>query len=232
MKQFSMILALLPVALAFPLTAGAINYVNEDAPGVHKEWDKKLKKEVWKTGMGSYLCDVKDSKPLHAIDEDYFAENITQEGKDLMGVHKEWDKKRGCFVWKDGMGNFLGRDKPDGSSDKSWLKKKEPNWLSSTSFPFLTTTGNKTLAEILKQSDKELDEKTAAEMKKNKRAGIPGDEEINRKLREGDMNVDEAQKQIEAARAALREAGMEGQYEGLLREAEAGIRDYKNKRRK
>ena len=98
MKQFSMILALLPVALAFPLTAGAINYVNEDAPGVHKEWDKKLKKEVWKTGMGSYLCDVKDSKPLHAIDEDYFAENITQEGKDLMGVHKEWDKKRGCFV--------------------------------------------------------------------------------------------------------------------------------------
>ena len=96
----------------------------------------------------------------------------------------------------------------------------------------MTTTGNKTLAEILKQSDKELDEKTAAEMKKNKRAGIPGDEEINRKLREGDMNVDEAQKQIEAARAALREAGMEGQYEGLLREAEAGIRDYKNKRRK
>lgn len=233
MKRFSMIAAVLLVVFAFPLTASAINYVNEDAPGVHKEWDSKLKKEVWKTGMGSYLCDVKDSKPLHAIDEDVFAQGITKDGKEKMGVHKEWDKKRGCFVWKDGMGNFLGRDNPDGSSDKDWLKQKDPDWINNSSYSFLEPAAGKKLSELLKESDKESDKKTAEDMKKNKNDGANySDEEIKQKMKEGDFNVEEAERQLKAARAALREAGVGSEYEGLIQEAESGIRDYKKYKNK
>jgi aspartate dehydrogenase len=55
--------------------------------------------------------------------------------KTSYNVHKEWDKKRGCYVYKDNMGNFVGRDKPSMDKQEKWVKDKEKNWLEELKVP-------------------------------------------------------------------------------------------------
>ena len=218
MKRFSIIASLLLTAFAFPLTANAICYVNEDAPGVHKEYDRKLKRQVWKTGMGTYLCDVKGSKKISDIDDDALAQGISKEGKEKTGVHKEWDKKSECFVWKDGADNYLGRDKASATSDKSWLKKKERDWLSDSSYSFLKPVEGKKISDNVSGNDN-----------RNDNGDDNGNEE---KVKASDFDVDVADRQVKAARIALREAGMGKKYEKLLREIESGLDEYREYRKK
>lgn len=113
-------------------------YVNTEAPGVHKEYDSELGKSVWKDNMGNYLCLDENMKPLEDIDKDY---NFTGTNNDpdnptaSYNVKKVWDKKRGCYVWKDDMGNFVGRDKPLADKQEEWIKKKEKDWLKKQKVP-------------------------------------------------------------------------------------------------
>lgn len=218
MKRFSIIASFLLTAFAFPLAANAICYVNEDAPGVHKEYDRKLKRQVWKTGEGTYLCDVKGSKKISDLDEDALVLGISKEGKEKTGVHKEWDKKRECFVWKDGANNFLGRDNSDGSSDKSWLKKKERDWLGNSSYSFLKPIEGKKISDNGNDNGND-----------NANDNANGNDD---KVKASDFDVDVADRQVKAARIALREAGMGKKYEKLLREIESGLDEYREYRGK
>lgn len=115
-----------------------IVYVNTEAPGVHKEYDSKLGKTVWRDDMGNYLCSDENMKPLEDIDKDYYFtgnNNDPDNPTASYNVKKVWDKKRGCYVWKDNMGNFVGRDKPSADEQENWLKKKEKDWLKELNVP-------------------------------------------------------------------------------------------------
>lgn len=39
------------------------------------------------------------------------AQNVVFVNTDAPGVHKEYDSKRGCYVWKNGMGGYICKDK-------------------------------------------------------------------------------------------------------------------------
>jgi len=43
--------------------------------------------------------------PIAALAQDYVFVNT-----DAPGVHKEYDSKRGCYVWKNGMGSYICKD--------------------------------------------------------------------------------------------------------------------------
>lgn len=113
-------------------------YVNTEAPGVHKEYDSEIGATVWRDDMGNYLCRDENMKPLEDIDKDYMftgTNNDPDNPKTSYNVHKEWDKKRGCYVYKDNMGNFVGRDKPSMDKQEKWVKDKEKNWLEELKVP-------------------------------------------------------------------------------------------------
>ena len=113
-------------------------YVNTKAPGVHKVYDSGAGAYVWKDATGNYLCQDKNMKPLEDIDKDYNftgINNDTDNPQATYNVHKEWDEERGCFVWKDDVGNFLGCDKPSAEKQEEWLEKKDENWLASNNIP-------------------------------------------------------------------------------------------------
>ena len=113
-------------------------YVNTKAPGVHKEYDERYGCEVWKNSMGSYICRDENMKPLHEIDKDFKftgTNNDPDNPNASYNVKKEWDDERGCYVWRDNMGNFLGRDKPSDDKQQEWLEKKEKEWLEKNGVP-------------------------------------------------------------------------------------------------
>lgn len=105
-------------------------FVNTNAPGVHKEYDKERGAYVWRNGMGSYICLDKHMKPMKEMDKEkyYTGQNNNPDNpkapKDW--VEKVWDDERGCYVWRDkATGGFLGTDKPSIDKQKEWLAKKE-----------------------------------------------------------------------------------------------------------
>lgn len=125
-------------------------YVNTKAPGIHKVYDKERGYEVWKDGMGNFLCADKNMKPLEAMDENvyYTGQNNNPDNPkapDGGWVKKEWDKDRGCYVWKAmPEGSFLGRDKPSIDKQKEWLQQKDKGWLAKGNVPVGKKPGSKT----------------------------------------------------------------------------------------
>ena len=127
-----LLVSLLAVLLSAPLLTLAqdVVYVNTDAPGVHKEYDKKYGGYVWKNGMGSFICRDKEMKSIWEMDKDFYFTGSNNdpdnpEVSPYSGIKKVWDKKRGCYVWKNvHTGDFLGTDKA--SVQKEEKKKEEP----------------------------------------------------------------------------------------------------------
>jgi len=121
-------------------------YVNTKAPGVHKEYDSSRGEYVWKSSNGNYLCKDENMKPLEDIDKDYHftgANNDPDNPKvNSPLIKKEWDEERGSYVWKDNMGNFLGRDKASADKQKEWLSKEDNDWLENGSIPKKKTESN------------------------------------------------------------------------------------------
>lgn len=84
-------------------------YVNTKAPGVRRVYDEKYGGYVWKNSVGGYICRDENMKPLADIDKDVTYEGSSDPNAKFY-VHKEWDPERGCYVWRDTQGSFLGRD--------------------------------------------------------------------------------------------------------------------------
>ncbi|RRC99851.1 hypothetical protein [Prevotella sp. OH937_COT-195] len=109
-----------------------ICYVNMNAPGVHKEYDKKLGKMVWKSGSGSVLADVENARPMHEMDKYVYAGDDVDKSPYMKKV---WDRERGCYVWKDNMGNFMGRDKKSSKDYRDWVTNKNRQWFEQNERP-------------------------------------------------------------------------------------------------
>ncbi len=105
-------------------------FVNTNAPGVHKEYDKDRGAFVWRNGMGSYICLDENMRPMKDMDKEVYYTGQNNNPDDPKApkdwVEKVWDEERGCYVWRDkASGGFLGRDKPSIDKQKEWLAKKE-----------------------------------------------------------------------------------------------------------
>ena len=117
-------------------------YVNTKAPGVRKEYDSKYKGYVWRDSMGNFLCKDENMKPMSDMDQGvYFTgynnnpDDPKVEKTNMNQIKKEWDKERGCYVWKDMFGNFLGRDKPSIDKMLEWCDKWEKDWMKKGGIP-------------------------------------------------------------------------------------------------
>ena len=224
------IIVLLAILVSAPMLTWAQNvvYVNTDAPGVHKVYDKKYGGYVWKDGMGGFLCRDKEMKPISEMDKHVYFTGTNNDPDNpqvspYSGVKKEWDKKRGCYVWKSSTGDFLGTDKA--SVKEQELKKQK---------------------ELAKQKEKEekvakqqQKEKEKAE-KKQQKTETP-DEAIQRSdkmLITTDEEMRQAEEALREVKAQMAEAKAEGidlsEYgiEGYIKEIEDAINEYKRVRGK
>ena len=89
------------------VAVNATHFINTKAPGV--KLVERDGQKVWVNSMGMTLANANESEPLENIDK-YYYENVNRDNPD---VKKVWDEERGCYIWKNGIGNFLGRDLGD-----------------------------------------------------------------------------------------------------------------------
>ena len=225
-----LLIVFLAVMVSAPVLTLAQNvvYVNTDAPGVHKEYDKKYGGYVWKNGMGSFICHDKEMKSIWEMDKHVYFTGTNNdpdnpEVSPFSGVKKEWDKNRGCYVWKSSTGDFLGTDK---ASVKEQEAKKQ-----------------KELAEQKKKEEqaakKQQKEKEKAEKKQQKKEtpeeSIQRSEKMLITTDEEMRQAEEALKEIKAQMAEAKAEGIDlSEYgiDGYIKEIEDAINEYKRVRRK
>lgn len=222
---------------------GGTVYVNTKAPGVHKEYDEKYGGYVWKDGMGSYICKDKNMKPLHDIDKDYYfsgTNNDPDNPKASYNVKKVWDEDRGCYVWKDDTGNFVGRDKPSADKQKDWLAQKDQDWLKNGTAPGVK--GKPSGSSTAKKDDADTGsadsgtDKTESKGDSGKTIGGSSDVDMENLIIESDAQLAKAEAALNEAKAAIKMAKAQGinidEYfdTRLIKQAEDKINEYKRKR--
>lgn len=214
------------VLMSLPVLTLAQNvvYVNTEAPGVHKVYDKQYGCYVWKSGMGDFICRDKEMKSMWEMDKHVYFTGANNDPDNpqvspYSGVKKVWDKKRGCYVWKNVYtGDFLGTDK---ASVQEQEKKQQ-----------------KELAEKKKKEEqKQKKEKEKADKKQKKESP----EQIIQRPETLLITTDEQLREVEAAlrevKAYLAEAKAEGidlsgyGIEGYIKEIEDAINEYKRLRK-
>ncbi|MBO6023695.1 MAG: hypothetical protein J6P83_02460 [Bacteroidales bacterium] len=227
-----LLVSLLAVLLSAPLLTLAqdVVYVNTDAPGVHKEYDKKYGGYVWKNGMGSFICRDKEMKSIWEMDKNvYFTGSNNDpdnpEVSPFSGIKKVWDKKRGCYVWKNVYtGDFLGTDKASVQKEE---KKKA-----------------KELADKKKKEEqaakKQQKEKEKAEKKQQQKKETPEEaiQKSEKMLITSDEQLREAEAALKEAKAMYAQAKAEGidlseyNIDAYIKQAEDAINEYKRARNK
>lgn len=227
-----LLVSLLAVLLSAPLLTLAqdVVYVNTDAPGVHKEYDKKYGGYVWKNGMGSFICRDKEMKSIWEMDKNvYFTGSNNDpdnpEVSPYSGIKKVWDKKRGCYVWKNVYtGDFLGTDKASVQKEE---KKKA-----------------KELADKKKKEEqaakKQQKEKEKAEKKQQQKKETPEEaiQKSEKMLITSDEQLREAEAALKEAKAMYAQAKAEGidlseyNIDAYIKQAEDAINEYKRARNK
>ncbi|MBO7382397.1 MAG: hypothetical protein J6U03_03405 [Muribaculaceae bacterium] len=231
MKRIVGFLALLVLMLSLPVKVGAIIFINEKAPGVHKEIDRKTGKEVWKSSTGDFLGNVEDSLPITDLDKynyAYDSKDQTIDGyhnvivdPEKNGTKKVWDNDRKCYVWRDQTGNYLGRV-PDFPPEEQWIMDEmKAIWNCASLTPKAAERYEKQLRKMLKQADDECDDIDAPVESEY------SDEEIERMISGAESDMDEASAAIDQALGALHELGM-GDYDGLLKNAKGELNKGKN----
>lgn len=217
-----LLVSLLAVLLSAPLLTLAqdVVYVNTDAPGVHKEYDKKYGGYVWKNGMGSFICRDKEMKSIWEMDKDFYFTGSNNdpdnpEVSPYSGIKKVWDKKRGCYVWKNvHTGDFLGTDKA--SVQKEEKKKEE---------------------QAAKQQQKEK-EKASKKQQQKKETPEEAIQKSEKMLITSDEQLREAEAALKEAKAMYAQAKAEGidlseyNIDAYIKEAEDAINEYKRARNK
>lgn len=227
-----LLVSLLAVLLSAPLLTLAqdVVYVNTDAPGVHKEYDKKYGGYVWKNGMGSFICHDNEMKSIWEMDKNvYFTGSNNDpdnpEVSPYSGIKKVWDKKRGCYVWKNVYtGDFLGTDKASVQKEE---KKKA-----------------KELADKKKKEEqaakKQQKEKEKAEKKQQQKKETPEEaiQKSEKMLITSDEQLREAEAALKEAKAMYAQAKAEGidlseyNIDAYIKQAEDAINEYKRARNK
>ena len=216
------------------------SYVNTKAPGVHKEYDPITKQDVWKTGMGSFLCYDKDMKPLHDMDR-----NVVFNGDpNNPDVKKVWDEDRGNFVWKSFNGDFLGNDKESNDQRIAWLKEHDPKWMDKNSVPMGQNTktaynGNTNNTRTSDQNNQQTNPQNGGMDNQPTASAEPpaGSHNSQReaKIRELLMNFDgqvsNMQLHLSTAQAQLHGTRYEAKYGYLVTNARNSLNAYKQKRR-
>ena len=202
-------------------------YVNTDAPGVHKEYDKKYGCYVWKNGMGGYICRDKEMKSIWEMDKhEYFTGSNNDPDNPQVspysGVKKVWDKKRGCYVWKNiHTGDFLGTDK---ASVQEQEAKKQKELADQKKKEEKAAKEQKKKEE--KAAKKQKKDTSAQDIKKSEKMLITTDEE----MRQAEAALKEVKAELAAAKAEgidLSEYGIEG----YIKEIEDAINEYKKVRK-
>ena len=227
-----LLVSLLAVLLSAPLLTLAqdVVYVNTDAPGVHKEYDKKYGGYVWKNGMGSFICHDNEMKSIWEMDKNvYFTGSNNDpdnpEVSPYSGIKKVWDKKRGCYVWKNVYtGDFLGTDKASVQKEE----KKKAKELADKK-----TTEEQ--AAKKQQKEKEKAEKTQQQKKETPEEAIQKSEKM---LITSDEQLREAEAALKEAKAMYAQAKAEGidlseyNIDAYIKQAEDAINEYKRARNK
>ena len=202
-------------------------YVNTEAFGVHKEYDKDRGCYVWKNSMGSFICLDKNMKPLEEMDKHVYFTGTNNDPDNpkvspFSDVRKVWDKKRGCYVWKNiYTGDFLGTDKASVHAQEQQKQKEQ----------------QKQNQKVEKKEQPKKEEKVAKQEQKKKESEI---ETVNKagkmlittdeQMRQAEAALKEAKAQVAAARAQgidLSEYGIDE----YIKQAEDAINEYKRMRK-
>lgn len=233
------LLLLLTVILSIPTLAlaqsskgykyaddNATVFVNTEAFGVHKEYDRERGCEVWKDSMGSFLCLDKNMKPLSEMDKHvhFTGSNNDPDNPEVSpfsGIRKEWDRKRGCYVWKNVYtGDFLGTDKSSVHQQEKanqQAKKKEQNQQK-------PNTGKKDQHDDQHQAGKDNNGSNS----NSQTWMITSDEE----LRQAEAAIREAKAQVAAAKAQGVDVNQYAPVDEYIRQAENAINEYKRRNKR
>lgn len=238
-----LLVSLLAVLLSAPLLTLAQNvvYVNTDAPGVHKEYDKKYGGYVWKNGMGGFICHDKEMKSIWEMDKHvYFTGSNNDpdnpEVSPFSGIKKVWDKKRGCYVWKNVYtGDFLGTDKASVQKEEKKQQKELAEKKKKEEQAAKKQQKEKEKAEKKQQKEKEKAEKKQQQKKETPEEAIQKSEKM---LITSDEQLREAEAALKEAKAMYAQAKAEGidlseyNIDAYIKEAEDAINEYKRARNK
>ncbi len=155
-------------------------------------------------------------------------------------VKKEWDKNRGCYVWKAmPEGSFVGTDKPSIDKQKDWLKQKEKDWLAKGNVP-----GSKASTQTAAPTSQGTSAGTARDIEDEDdyiEAGgydgeVPEDFDPRTLIITSDAQMRQAEAALREARAAIRQAQAMGVNVGDYADLSAidlleqKINEYKRKR--
>lgn len=223
-RKLLMLWTVVLMSLPILTLAQDVVYVNTEAPGVHKEYDKKYGCYVWKSGMGDFICRDKEMKSIWEMDKHVYFTGANNDPDNpqvspYSGVKKVWDKKRGCYVWKNVYtGDFLGTDK---ASVKQQEEKQQ-----------------KELAEKKKkEEEKQKKDKEKADKKQKKESPEKAIQKSEKMLITTDEQMREAEAALREVKAQLAEAKAEGidlsgyGIEGYIKEIEDAINEYKRVRK-
>lgn len=223
-RKVLMLWTVVLMSLPIMTLAQDVVYVNTEAPGVHKEYDKKYGCYVWKSGMGDFICRDKEMKSIWEMDKHVYFTGANNDPDNpqvspYSGVKKVWDKKRGCYVWKNVYtGDFLGTDK---ASVKQQEEKQQ-----------------KELAEKKKkEEEKQKKDKEKADKKQKKESPEQAIQKSEKMLITTDEQMREAEAALREVKAQLAEAKAEGidlsgyGIEGYIKEIEDAINEYKRVRK-
>lgn len=223
-RKLLMLWTVVLMSLPILTLAQDVVYVNTEAPGVHKEYDKKYGCYVWKSGMGDFICRDKEMKSIWEMDKHVYFTGANNDPDNpqvspYSGVKKVWDKKRGCYVWKNVYtGDFLGTDK---ASVKQQEEKQQ-----------------KELAEKKKkEEEKQKKDKEKADKKQKKESPEQAIQKSEKMLITTDEQMREAEAALREVKAQLAEAKAEGidlsgyGIEGYIKEIEDAINEYKRVRK-
>ena len=202
-------------------------FVNTEAPGVHKEYDSERGCYVWRNGMGSFICLDKNMKPLEEMDKHVYFTGTNNDPDNpkvspFSDVRKVWDKKRGCYVWKNiHTGDFLGTDKASVMAQEKQKQKEQQKQKQKTEKKEQSKKEEKAgkQSQTKKDSDVETVEKAGKML-------ITTDEQ----MRQAEAALKEAKAQVAAARAQgidLSEYGIDA----YIKQAEDAINEYKRTRK-
>jgi hypothetical protein len=222
--------------LSMPIAALAqdVYFVNTEAFGVHKEYNSKLGCDVWVGSMGNFLCKDSEMKPMYEMDRYVYFTGTNNDPDNpkvspFSGVQKEWDPKRGCYVWKSSTGDFLGTDKKSvqaedkkRAKDAAKQQKKE----------------QQADKKQQQKSDKQHQQKTEKKQQQHKQDPNEAVNKSKQMLITSDEQMREAEKALKEAKAEVAAAKAQGidlseyHVDEYIKQAEDAINEYKRTRNK
>jgi len=171
-----------------------------------------------------------------------FAQNVVYVNTDAPGVHKEYDSKHGCYVWKSGTGDYLCSD-----------KEMKPIWEMDKHEYFNGTNGDPDNPKVTSQQIKKVwDKKRECYVWKNIYTGdflgtdkksVEEQEQKKAKELEDKKQKDQQKQQVQKSQQKQQQKGQQKQNsydqdiqksekiiittDEQLREVEAGLREVK-----